>query len=148
MAAHEPRERRVGKARTGEGIDHRALGRADVAYDAVAPALQRLAGELGKRADGGAEEAEICLRERLLDRLAGLVDRTEVDSSAERLAVGLEAPNLGSFDPLARSEADRASDQTDAEEGDPQSADSSFPTMLATRWTCSTYAENSSAGTA
>ena len=76
-----------------------------------------------------------------------LVDRASLERPLERARIGVPPGHDRALGAPPRGQADRASDQAHAEDGDPghevpgivvQSADSSFPTVSATRCTCST----------
>ena len=127
MSAHE--------ALVLAGVFDDALGRADIGHDAVRRScVESLAHGLGERPDG-------CRREHDpgaghgLGQVGGLcVDCAQLERARADGRVRVIAANLGVCAP-ARGQADRASDQPDAEDRDPHAGLSAFPAIAAT---CST----------
>ena len=131
MAAHEPRVVVRG--------DDRPLRRAHVGHDAVA----RRGRERGpdgrrKRADGHRHERCLGVVNGVVDRAGDPVDHAAVAGGVERGRRDVKAGD-GGIEPLACGQGDRAADQADAEDGDPQTAalESALPATAAAARTCS-----------
>jgi hypothetical protein len=102
--------------------DHLPLHRADVGDGAVLRRrIETLGRQPGQGRDRGGAEDQLGALHRGGHALGRDVDRFELGGALEQLRVWVETRHLG-VQPAARGQADRASDQADAEDGDPHRA--------------------------
>ena len=100
-------------------VDHDALRRADIGDDAVrSRRRERRAHGVFERADGRCDERNLRVADGARDVGRVAVDHAELERLRAHARVGVIAA-YGGLRPLPSGEADRASDQPDAEQRDP-----------------------------
>jgi hypothetical protein len=127
------------EARVVDGVDDAALDRADVADDALlARDVEHRLHDRAEHLHGRGHEGKVRLRDRFVHARARLADRAARDGRLAGFRRRVVAAHLRA-EALAGGQADRATDQSDADDGDLHDAAalSTFPATAAARSTCS-----------
>ena len=102
------------------GLHERGLGRAHVGDDRAGQRLAQRSHGVGQRVDGDAGDRDV-RRADLVDAADGLVDRTALQRDLQRLRAAVPSDDVRA-QPAPCRHADRAADETDADERDPHPA--------------------------
>jgi hypothetical protein len=109
------------------------LRRADVGHGAVGPSgVESRLHEARQGADRSAGEAELAALERIGNGGRDPIDRPQLAPPLEAVGISTEAHDVRVGHILVGGEADRAANQPDAQDGNPQTASSCFPASSAT----------------